>query len=385
MIQDPSVMKRFTYYLVFVIFFLLASCKYSGFVLNKPTEWISFDVETSYFHSGNCTPIGNCHVIIHNINDSVQEIALFNEDNEAILITPEAMIHIDPNYKCIARFQKDHEVYYSCVGMALQSHVDYFPMYYPLYDENRVVLDDKAKRKVQNGDTLYILKGTKTVKYCYPNGTCQLADKKIVYLYSCRQKSFIQAIHNDGVSGKEVSTISNIDYSVQSALIDSVFNIADKRYDDYERLSINEYYPHLTQYTRNTRMNDTVLDFPLVNLASGDTTSLRQMQGTTLLYFYNFYLDNEWYSTVESLGRRVADSIIWLMPVSNNVERLNQLAAEERLGTNLYYAKGFTRHLIVDNNNQAYLISSDHKTVSIFNRIETFEEWMGKLLTEPTP
>ncbi len=363
---------------------MLASCRSYGtdFLergIMQNEEWISFDVETVNQYKGECLRSVNCHVIFHNINDSVQEIALFTKDGSSFLITPEEMTHIDPHYGLIARFRKGHMNYYGCVGMPLHNYVHYLSMYYPLYDDYSVVLSDKARRKLWKGDTIYIIEGTKTVKYCYTNGTCELKDEKTTYLYSCRQRAFLHSRHSYAFRGRETSTITHIDLNDQRALIDSVFNLADKRYDGYERLAINEYYPHLIEYTRNTEMNDTILDFPLVNLASGDTTSLRQMQGTTLLYFYNFYLDNEYYSTVETLGRQVADNIIWLMPTSNNVERLNQMATGENLGSNLYYTKGLTRHLIADNHHQAYLIGPDHKTLSVFDRIETFEEWIQKL------
>lgn len=345
-------------------------------------EWVSFDIETQYYHKGEITHHNKCHTILHNINDSTQEIALFIDGGEAALITPKRMIHIMPDNLEIAQFDRESQFYDAGVGDVVSIYMKYFQMYYPLYDEVGCAYEEKAQRGIIDGDTTFIIKAIKPQKHCYSDGTCRLIDLPVWYTYNSRQKAVIKAQSILNARNKDISTLENIDFGNKRALIDSVFDIESDRYRNYELLPLNTYYPSRIRFTQNTDMSSTVLDFPLIHLASGDTTTLRQMQGTTLLYYYGFGLEHDRYSAVQTAVGSV-DNVVWLMPFSNNTERLKQHAVQENLGTNLYYCKGLTRHLADGAASRAFLISSDHRTQSVLNLKEnTFEEWIAKLKSE---
>lgn len=343
-------------------------------------EWVSFDIETQYSHKGEITYINKSHIILHNINDSTQEIALFFDEGESVLITPEKMTHIIPNNLEIAQFECGARFYDAAVVEAVDIYMDYFQMYYPMYDELGCTYKEKARRGIIDGDTTYIIKASKPKKECYSNGTCRLIDQPVWYTYSSRQKAVIKAQALIYARNEAIATLGNIDFGNKQAFIDSVFDLESDKYENYDRLPINTYYPTQVRYTQNSEMNDTVLDFPIIHLASGNTTTLRQMQGTTLLHYYGFRLNHDYYTTVQTLAGDV-DNVVWLMPFSNNTERFNQLVEQENLGTNLYYCKGFTQYLT--NHAKAFLINPDHKTQAVLHSNEnTFGEWIARLKSE---
>ena len=125
-------------------------------------------------------------------------------------------------------------------------------------------------------------------------------------------------------------------------------------------------------------MNDTVLDFPLVNVRSGDTVTLRQMQGTTLVHMAWFDEGRESFVAPDAYSPQVRN-VVMLFPNSNNVELMRSLCDSLGLDDNVYYAKGITKELSLQFNH-AILIGPDHKTIAACPAGQDFDKWIRETL-----
>ena len=343
-------------------------------------EWISFDVSRSVYTQDTWQfDLPKAHVILHNLCDTVQEMAVVDEDGVVFLLTRDRFCCIDTGYQYIVSYPAGNLFYDEAVLSVLQNPLDYFPMYYPYGNAWRMAIDDHAvKKEILDGDTLFVIKGTKVVKHCYSNGTCELDDVQVHYVYSTQRKNFVKAAEVTGLRSKVTSEISNLKFKDQSNVWDSIFDFENIRYAAYDRISEDQYFPDRTIMSRNTIANDTVLDWPIVSLATGDTVSLRQMSGNTIVYLFNRHLDSSWYHQHELAVLGATCRMVWLMPWSSNAEWLSNLAQKEHLGDNIYYAKGFTNYL--SSANAAYLINGEHRVVSCFNKSDmNFNSWIELL------
>ncbi len=115
-----------------------------------------------------------------------------------------------------------------------------------------------------------------------------------------------------------------------------------------------------------------MLNYPLVNLATGETTTLGKQEGTTLLCFMDFYLDEDRYRKVETAAKGV-DHVLWVMPSSRNVKKLNEIKLRNHLGDNIFYTKGFNQAL--SELNMFYFFDGNHRIVS-FHNWDNLEGWL---------
>ena len=145
----------------------------------------------------------------------------------------------------------------------------------------------------------------------------------------------------------------------------------------YDRFSGNTYIQSCVS-TTNTETNDTVLDFPLVNVRSGDTVTLRQMQGTTLLHYAYFGMGKDYFLAPDAYAPQV-QNIIMVFSNSNNAELMRSLYDSLELADNVYYAKGLTKEISIDFN-RAILIGPDHKTVAVCPAGTDFGKWIRDTL-----
>ena len=368
---------------ILIIVQLLSSCVNTKCITNstyKNQDWVSFDVTTCWYQEGRKKDeIYSAHVIIHRTNDSTDSMAIFTAES-LTLLTAERIITINTDYEFIAIYPDSVFWYDEGVAAVLQTSLDYFPMYYPKNNNYRVVIDEKPiEQRIEEGDTIMIFGATKLVKQCYVDGYCELKKVPVQYTYSTKRNFYIAATEEINKSKNKfiVSEITNLSYDNKNSLIADAFNISKPRYKQFDHIPVSEYYPQHVVYTENTTMTDTILDWPIINLLTGDTSSLRQMHGLTLLHFFSFDIDNDWYTTDQQTVTQYVDNVIWLMPLSNNTYKLKFLSNTERLGNNIYYTKGFTKYL--SSEYDAYLISPEYSTISCFNRQEiSFKEWIEK-------
>lgn len=156
-----------------------------------------------------------------------------------------------------------------------------------------------------------------------------------------------------------------------------MFCVDSHKYSKYDFVSGEKFLPY--RYTTdNTEESENVVNYPLVNLNTGDTTTLANMKGNTLLCLFNFHLNEESYKIIESTAGKL-DNIIWLMPSSNNVNKLKEMADNNHLGNNIYYTKGF--NMVLSDLNRYYLFNNNHCIVS-FNNGNNFEQWLKTMIKE---
>jgi hypothetical protein len=160
-------------------------------------------------------------------------------------------------------------------------------------------------------------------------------------------------------------------------MLDSIFNLDAPWYAKYDRFSGNSYIQSRVS-TTNTETNDTVLDFPLVNVRTGDTVTLRQMQGTTLLHYAYFGMGKDYFLVPDAYAPHI-QNIVMVFPNSNNDELMRAVTDSLGLADNVYYAKGLTRVLSIDFN-RAILIGEDHKTMATYPAGTDFDKWIHDVL-----
>lgn len=174
-----------------------------------------------------------------------------------------------------------------------------------------------------------------------------------------------------------VSTITNITYNNCDLLLDSLFCLNSETYKGYDFVSGNTFLPH-RYMTDNTIADESVLSHPLVCLSTGDTITLGELKGTTLLCIFNFFLTEETYKTIESVAAGI-DNIVWLMPASNNTARLSEMAEHNHMGSNIYYTKGFNKKL--SDLYKYYVINEKHQVVSI-NNGNNVVQWVKEIIKQ---
>lgn len=323
----------------------------------KAHEWISFDV----YHSGldRHGKMGYRYlkgrVYVHNLSDSVQHLA-FVYDEAACLITPDTVYMVDFYHQDIAQYPRlgaKPEFYEELLMDHLQTTLEYFPMFADAYHDlaGHVSYPDDPSKYSDVGSHIR-MDATIVQKHCYPD-YCELVDCPLSLFFNRATQLFDSAYT---VQGRErnVITLNNFSFSDASALVDSLFDFS--HYPAYYRTPTDQFLQSRT-VTSNTRMNDTLLHHPLVNLATGDTLRLADMKGYTLLYFSHFDAD-ETYRTMQQFRGEV-DHIVWLEPASDNVALLRRLADSLHYGNDVYCTKHFLS--LLNEYKGIYLLSPEHQ------------------------
>lgn len=347
-------------------------------------EWISFHVDKYWVEGRNkeLSSIGY-DIVIHNVDDSTQVIANLCTDGECNLLTPQWAKYVCSRDFDVAFYRNkpdglESQWYDEITCNVLQCGINFFPMYYPTYSEwCMVTLPEKSSHYKLMADGSLRIKATVTQKHCYADH-CEMVDDPLTLYYDLEQGIFWAAENIEHGSGPRFE-ISNVRFDSCQALLDSIFNLDAPWYAHYDRFE-GEQFIQSRIVTRNSDMNDTVLDFPLVNVRSGDTVTLRQMQGTTLLHYVYLGRDmsGDDFIAPDTYVPQI-QNIIMVFPNSNNAELMRSLADSLGLADNVYYAKGLTREISIKFN-RAILIGPDHKTVATCRAGQDFDKWISEIL-----
>ena len=347
-------------------------------------EWISFHVDKYWVEGTNkeLSSIGY-DIVIHNVDDSTQVIANICSDGECNLLTPQWA-----KYVCLRDFDVafyrnmtdglESQWYDNIACNVLQCGIDFFSMYYPTYNEwCMVTLPEKSTRYKLMADGSLRVKATVTQKHCYADH-CEMRDDPLTLFYDREKEMFVAADDIEHGNGYRYE-IRDVRFDSRQALIDSVFNLDASWYSHYDRFD-GEQFIQSRIVTRNTEMNDTVLDFPIVNVRSGDTVTLRQLQGTTLLHYAYLGKDisGDDFIAPDAYAPQI-QNIIMLFPNSNNAELMRSLVDSLGLADNIYYAKGLTKEISISFN-RAILIGPEHKTIAVCPAGTDFDKWIREAL-----
>lgn len=211
-----------------------------------------------------------------------------------------------------------------------------------------------------------------TITYYYNN-----IEKRLQYIHS-RPMDYPG---NEAWEKKKIEV--NITFEDNRNIIDSIFNFDQEKYKNYSRHNNTDSLPLSWTYknVKSEELNDTVLDYPIVSLADGNTTTLRSHNGWTMLYFWTlgckpcFEEMNSLSNNTEKIGLEYMEKhnikLMMINPIAGNTETLLPVVGRFNINHILYHSKGFGNIFGTYKYPTIVLISPDKKT---FYRLKTIDE-----------
>lgn len=164
--------------------------------------------------------------------------------------------------------------------------------------------------------------------------------------------------------------ISDVSFEDKTKFLDSIFNFDNRQYIHYSRHT-EKNMPYSMRGCVNKEINDSILDFPLVNL-NNDTTSIREREGWILLNFWTLSCApcikhlQEMMHEKDSLGYRVLEKenidILAIEHKSNNMELIGKMAEKTKSDDIMYSAKGIGTEISIPYLGYYYLLAPN-KTI----------------------
>ena len=232
------------------------------------------------------------------------------------------------------------------------------------YDKKRHIYNDSTESfDIPN----YI-----TITYYYNN-----VEKRLQYIHS-RPMDYPG---NEAWEKKKIEL--NITFEDNRNIIDSIFNFDQEKYKKYSRHNNTDSLPLSWTYknVKSEELNDTVLDYPIVSLADGNTTTLRSQNGWTMLYFWTlgcgpcFEEMNSLSNNTEKIGLEYMEKhnikLMMINPIAGNTETLLPVVGRFNINHILYHSKGFGKIFGTYKYPTIVLISPDKKA---FYRLKTIDE-----------
>lgn len=232
------------------------------------------------------------------------------------------------------------------------------------YDKKRHIYNDSTESfDIPN----YI-----TITYYYNN-----VEKRLQYIHS-RPMDYPG---NEAWEKKKIEV--NITFEDNRNIIDSIFNFDQEKYIKYSRHNNTDSLPLSWTYhnVKSEELNDTVLDYPIVSLADGNTTTLRSQNGWTMLYFWTlgcgpcFEEMNSLSNNTEKIGLEYMEKhnikLMMINPIAGNTETLLPVVGRFNINHILYHSKGFGNIFGTYKYPTIVLISPDKKA---FYRLKTIDE-----------
>lgn len=344
---------------------------YSFLVSFHQPEWLSFTANTYIVRgSKKLNDYGSWRVIVHTA-DTNQMVVLL-KDNEAYRITKDSVQYVDKRYKEIATYHNIYDqitddgltFYMVLAGDALQGALELLPMYYDKLGFSVVSLpDDPAMCGKTNEGSRILVRASLSQKIC-TDKQCYIIDTPMELYYNCKNGFFDSASAKLPLSirRKKVCKLKDIDTTYRYGhLIDSIFDFSSRTYHDYAYS--NSSYLLSRQATSNVEMNDSILDYPLINISSGDTATLRELEGWTLIQLMEYYdsCSNDLIQEAMQFSDEI-DNIVCIMTHDDGIEKYQSIAKRNNWPGTVYCGKGLHKFL----SNYAacyYLISPQKETV----------------------
>jgi len=275
------------------------------------------------------------------------------------------MRHID-NFPQLIMQKKatDTEFMYILFNNMFDTVINNVPYTAISYDKKRHIYNDSTESfDIPN----YI-----TITYYYNN-----VEKRLQYIHS-RPMDYPG---NEAWEKKKIEL--NITFEDNRNIIDSIFNFDQEKYKNYSRHNNTDSLPFSWTYknVKSEELNDTVLDYPIVSLADGNTTTLRSHNGWTMLYFWTlgcgpcFEEMNSLSNNTEKIGLEYMEKhnikLMMINPIAGNTETLLPVVGRFNINHILYHSKGFGKIFGTYKYPTIVLISPDKKA---FYRLKTIDE-----------
>ena len=327
-------------------------------------EWTSFDVEMKRKNKRGKVEYGCLyHVIINNTPDSLKSsVALFTPYN-SILLTMDSVTYIKDDFAEIATFGKNCTNHgYNLFEMLAYESIDfinYFESYSPVIEKFSHAYFSDESSCLKERKEHYKINGFVTCKECSTK-ECHLVEVSVAYFFNSHTGILDSAIENYRTTQTE-ECVKNLSHLNKQNIIDSVFNIYADKYKNYS-VQIND---SLGIYSRsslsNVKMNKNVLEYPLINARTLDTTTLNDFNGWTLLCLQKYFNYTKSYIEEIEAANLPVDNIVYLMPNSDNLVYIKPWVDSLDASANIFYAKKISQ--VLSMYNTFYLISPQKETV----------------------
>lgn len=339
-------------------------------------EWVSFDVARKSFDNGNLYSV-NCtaKVVIHNNPNYL--VVLYPD--YSLFISSDSAVYIHDYYQEIATYIPNYnkkDLYNNMLVPEIGNILSMLPSYSSIIEtQSWAKIDDTTKYAKTNGRH-YAIKGKHTVKYCFEN-ECILLEKPLIFFIDTATRvldSVADFPNESGFSSSE--EVSNISYENRQQLIDSIFNLNNFQYKDYTYQNDESKF-YIYSRSAFSATNNEVMDFPLINVETKDTVTLKNFKGWTLIDTWTYYngKGNLKHKVEKTKGLDFLDNVIYVMPYSNRLEETKMIADEVGVSSKTYCAKMIAQKLGIGRN-KCFLISPKNEIVYScpFINEETIEE-----------
>lgn len=302
-------------------------------------------------------------LVCHNTDDTTCAVA-FITPNYRLLVNRDSVVYINDDYHEIAVYLSGDIVstavdtfsYYGLlVGSKLQQ-VSMLGLYSPL-------IEFLYPTRIGTGGTAHDYRGLKVMgfkdaKYCTPN-QCFLMEDTCRFVFNNRtgKLKYVEEISSDNRYMRRRQSVKSVRYDCLEQLIDSMFDIHSICYSNYSKqIHDSLYLMSVPQGYVSDTLSKQVEKYPIVNIATGDTTDLVKISGWRLLLLWTSRAE---YRQCVRLARLVPDSIqcVLLNVTTNNKDYLKRELTGIKISSESYFAKGMARYL--DISAGYYLISPD--------------------------
>lgn len=162
-------------------------------------------------------------------------------------------------------------------------------------------------------------------------------------------------------------------FDVRDSIYNDIFNIEDEKYSHYSfHDDSNPPYSITIYHTGVSEISDSLLFYPLLDMR-GDTTTLADFEGWLLLDFWSFGCKScyQWLQDIDKERNSPQGfpldaegiQVVSINPLSDNIEKINELAQRFNFEEDSYSAKGICSLLDMRIQPKYYLLSPDKQIV----------------------
>lgn len=399
-------MKRLCGFFVFMIIMVLQISSCSQFTYHtrlkklsteafEDHDFVSFEAVYDYwFYSDNDTikhHFSRFFVISYDKNnqyyvmDDTATMCCIMVDEEKV-----ECVNKGNNEYCTFRKQKKDDEFYSQykyeVDMALY-YLKYFqtPLSFDLVPHQMPTIESIIDTVVDGNEYILVNSVANSPKL---NSTGEIvADNYNTWTWINNSTKLIDSITVNGIESntKIKIEIKNVDFSDKSDIINNVFNIDNPIYSKFSKHT-ESFPPYSRLGSLNEKMNESLLNYPLINSATGDSTSLAKCDGWLLLNFWFVGCTGcvEEFSAIQqekdSLGYRLLEDkgikILAVNVFSDNHELILEVSKRFQFTDIAYSGKGICQTLAAVNKGYPsnYLISPDKQIVWRENHLGDYSE-----------
>jgi len=326
-------------------------------------EWTNFDLHRKTIEHSSVLFNQKVHFVVRNTTDSKACIAIINPTEcYSVLINADSAIYINNENNEIDIFHRknsigEYNMFSLLCGNEIGNFLSKWEVFSPLANLGTEIVPVKMKDVVINGQKYIQIKAKQKVKYC-TSEACYYKYVPVNLFFNAATGMPDSAIDASG-EYKKAEIVKKINHENLQQLLDSIFDLKSERYAKYSVNCNDSNYLNSHQHDINEEFNEEILNFPLVNVKTGDTTTLKNFKGWTLVVFWDRY-------TLANMSKEVkqdlpVDNILFISTMSDNVDFINKISDTLNIDGLLYHAKFLNRK--INNLIRFYMLSPSKEVV----------------------